>query len=414
MENNSRHLVFIIFCLLFVMVLFLRSSLAVMVHDLMEAFSISSSSLGVMAAVYFWIYGLVQVPVGILADRIGVRYTVFIFGTIGVVGAFLFATSQTVEMATLARALTGLGTAGIWVPALKYLSLAYSPQKFASLIGLISSVGCSGLIFSSYPLAFIIERTGWRLPFIVSSIILLIFIIFAWLLMKPQANSSAIQYDIGENKENIEESKEPRFIDEVKNYYKFIYFIAWAFFVYGVLFSFQMLWGVSYLQDVFSIGREVAGLNLMFISFGLIIGGPFWGIMSDRILRARKLILILGTIGFLTTLVIFLFQTYYWGFWLVSLKYFFLGFFGTVFLINMTCVKEYFPLKITGTALGVLNTLMIISVGIFQGITGLFIEHFSASLSPFMAYFYVFLLYCICVGLALLITLFIPETYKKP
>ncbi len=413
MDNKRRNFVFIIFCLLFVMVLFLRSSPAVMVHDLMEAFSITSSSLGVMSAVYFWVYGFVQVPVGILSDRIGVRYTVFIFGTVGVVGAFLFAFSQTWEMATTARFLTGLGTAGIWVPALKYLSLSYSPQKFASLTGVISSVGCVGLIFSSYPLAYIIERTGWRSPFLVSSIILLVFIICAWILMESKPNSSTTEQDKGSSSQNAGENEKSRFVDEVKRYYKFIYFIAWAFFVYGVLFSFQMLWGVAYLQDTFSIDREIAGLSLMFASFGLIIGGPFWGVVSDRILKARKSILVWGTLGFLAILVLFLCQTYYWGFWIVSFKYFFLGFFGSVFLINMTCVKEYFPLKITGTALGILNTLMIISVGIFQGITGLLIEHFNASLGSFMAYFNVFLLYCICIGLAFIITFFMPETYKK-
>ena len=131
---KRRTLIFVIYCLLFAMSLFLRSSPAVIAHDLMDAFSITTSSLGLMAAVYFWIYGRVQIPVGVLADRIGIRYTVFLFGVVGVIGSLLFTFAPNVQVAFWARLLTGLGTACFWVPALKYLSLFYLPEEFASLL----------------------------------------------------------------------------------------------------------------------------------------------------------------------------------------------------------------------------------------------------------------------------------------
>ncbi|NMB36407.1 MAG: MFS transporter [Firmicutes bacterium] len=407
MEAGRRNLVFGGFCLLFVLALFLRASPAVIAHDLMESFSIPASTLGLMAAVYFWIYGLVQIPVGILADRIGVRHTVFVFGLIGVVGSFLFASALNIHIAFLARILIGLGTAGIWVPALKYLSLAYAPDNFASLSSILSSVGSLGFVLSTYPLAFLVERTNWRMPFFLVAAMLLLFVIFAWFTMDLKFTTAKRD----EKKDAGDSQKRPA-IYLLLNL-KFLYFIVWGFFVYGVLFSIQTLWGAAYLQDVFSISREMAGMNLMFTSIGIIAGGPFWGLLSDRFLKARKPVLVWATMGFLATLLLFLFKTHYWGSLSVSLLYFCFGFLGTVFLIDVTCVKEFFPLTMTGTVIGVLNTVMILSVGFFQSITGYFIDYFGAESTIAVAYQKVFLLYSICAVLAFFLALFIPETFGR-
>ena len=85
--------------------------------------------------------------------------------------------------------------------------------------------------------------------------------------------------------------------------------------------------------------------------------------------------------------------------------------FGTVFLINVTCAKEFFPLNVTGTAVGILNTVMILSMDFFQGITGYFIDYFGAGATAAAAYQKVFMLYCVCTIIAIILVLFIPETF---
>ena len=367
--KNKGFIAFILFGLLFMMSLFLRSSPAVIANDLMREFSILPVTMGLMASVYFWAYGLVQIPVGYLSDRIGVRNTVVIFALIGVVGTFAFAFAQNVQMATWTRLCFGIGTAGIWVPALKYLSVSYSPGEFASLTSILSSIGSTGMILSSFPLAVLVERTNWRFPFIWTAVIILFLLICAWRLIPAKTTAPKTNNDVPtEEKNNI------TIIEYVKKYYKVFLFFIWAFLIYGSLFSFQGLWGVPYLQDVFSISRQTAGITVMLLPLGIILGGPFWGILSDRYFKARRPILLLGTIGFLATIIAFVLIRNYPGSFVFSIIYFFYGFFGTVFLINLTCVKEHLPLEITGTVMGILNTLMIMSVGFYQNITGYYLN----------------------------------------
>ena len=59
---------------------------AVVAPELISAFGISGASLGILASSYFFAYGAMQIPVGILADAWGVRRTVILFGGLTALG----------------------------------------------------------------------------------------------------------------------------------------------------------------------------------------------------------------------------------------------------------------------------------------------------------------------------------------
>jgi MFS family permease len=126
---THRGIVFLILCFVFIFALFFRTNTAVIVEDLMAEFAIPAASLGLMASAFFYAYGAVQIPVGLLSDRIGVRHTVFYLGLLGVGGCIIFALSTGLHMATWGRVLIGIGTAGVWIPSLKYLAISYKPDE---------------------------------------------------------------------------------------------------------------------------------------------------------------------------------------------------------------------------------------------------------------------------------------------
>ncbi len=410
--TTRRELIFSIFCLLFVLALFLRTSTAVIVEDLMADFAVPAAALGLMASAIFYAYSLVQIPVGMLSDRIGVRYTVVFSGLLGVVGTVLFALSTGIQMATWARLLTGIGTAGIWVPSLKYLSLVYSPDKFATRTGIISTVGSLGLLLATLPLAILVEKIGWRFSFILVAVVLLLLVIIAWSLMSVSPNPGA---DIATKKEGEKKTggEEPSAQTSFWRHPTFWRFALWAFLIYGVQFSFQGLWGAAYLQNTFGLSRESAGSHLFFTSLGILFGGIFWGFISDRYFRARRPVLFLGTFGMLISWTIMVMLSSYPGPFFTSLLYFSLGLFSIVFLVNFSCAKELFPTARAGTAIGAVNTFMLLSAGIYQGITGYMIDYFLVDGTFLIAYRAIFIFYLGSIAAAFCLIFFMPETFPQ-
>ena len=419
--NAGQTLVVILFSVLFIFALFFRTSMAVIVEDLMIEFTIPAASLGLMSSAFFYGYASMQLPVGLLSDRIGIRRTVLCFGLLGGIGSLLFAYAPGVQTATLGRLLTGAGTAGVWIPALKYLSLNYRPQVFASLTSIISAVGCLGPILATLPLAVLVEARGWRFPFILAALLMVLLVGLTWYLMGRPAGARPHKARGDEAEEKISIVVEPPATGKEQGPFwrhpVFWYFSLWAFLFYGAVFSFSALWGAAYLQETFQLSREVAGTHLLFSSIGLLCGSLFWGVVSDRIVKARRPLLLCGTCSYLILWgIMFVLHTYP-GFFLTSLLYFSLGFCGMSFILILSATKEYFPLRTAGTAMGALNALMLGGVAVFQGITGYLLDFFHAA-TIMTGYRAIFLFYLITLAIAFVFVMLMPETYpgksKKP
>jgi predicted MFS family arabinose efflux permease len=393
--------IFIVFCFLFGFALFYRSCTAVIARDLMDDFVVTAGYLGLMASTFFYAYAIVQIPIGFLCDKIGIRTTVFYLGLLGVVSCFLFSFSTDIRIATLARALTGVGTAGIWIPALKYLAISYKPDEFATRTSIVSSIGGIGTLLATFPMAFLVGFIGWRLSLALPSIVMLLLLVILWVVMKPAVT--------GEGRKKPSSDKLNYTFIKQRTYWLFL---LWGILVFGTNSSFYTLWGGLYLQDVYLISREIAGVHLFFRAVGMIVGGISLGYLSDRFFRARRPVLFLGTLGMVISFAIFTTLSHYPGHFCTGFLYFFQGFSGSIFLLNMSCVKEYFPLETAGTALGSLNAAMFFGVGLYQVISGFLLDYFMVE-SALAVYRAIFSLYIASTVLALLVILFLPETFPQ-
>ncbi|NMB41259.1 MAG: MFS transporter [Firmicutes bacterium] len=402
LQIKKRDLIFAVLCILFIFALFLRACTAVIIDDLMKAFSVPVASLGLMASAFFYAYAAAQIPIGLLSDRIGVRYTVFCFGLLGFAGSAFFAYSTNINTATLARLITGAGTAGIWIPTLTFLSRAYPAEKFASLTSIINATGALGLVLAALPMTLLVEKIGWRHSCFLPGAMMLLLVAIAWFLLKDPA------LDI--NQEETAE-KHPQKTVVFYRHLSFWLFAVSNLIIYGALLSFISLWGAAYLQDSFGIGRETAGGHLSFASMGMIVGGLFWGTLSDRLFRARRPVIFLGTLGALLTWIAILFLSDYPGPFYTSLLYFAAGTFSTVFLINLSSIKELFPMSIAGTAMGAANALMLAGVAVYQGISGYLLGSALETKTALASYRSIFIFYAISVALAFLFVFFMPETF---
>src|SRR5574343_1360161 len=89
-QMRRRWLALGIVALAYVLSFFQRFAPAGIAQDLAASFQTSAASLGVLAATYFYVYTVMQIPTGILADTLGPRRILLIGALIGGSGSFLF------------------------------------------------------------------------------------------------------------------------------------------------------------------------------------------------------------------------------------------------------------------------------------------------------------------------------------
>jgi len=375
--------------------MFYRVSNAIIAPDLIKDLNLNAETLGILGGAFFYSFALLQIPMGLLLDRIGPRVVITMFSLVGALGAFIFAFASTFIIAFLGRVLIGIGMASVFMGTLKVFVLKFSQEKFATLSGTIISVGTLGNILATSPLAYLNSTIGWRLTFIWAGVITVVlsFLIF-WILREGK---------------DTEKGKEPPFLqsEEKINIFESIRLIFgnlsfWqigtvAFFRYGTFVALQGLWLGPYLMDIKGFTPIQTGNILMMLSLGMIIGSPIAGQLSDRVFQSTKSVTLCGLCLYGLCLIPLM------GVWkienplLFSLIFFFMGLFSGFGMLTYTHIKELFPLSISGTVMTGVNFFVMSGGAVFMQGLGKIIEsltpinHSSPSQAYHVAFFICFL-----------------------
>lgn len=420
-----RWLMFCVVGVIYFFVCLHRISTTVIARDLVIAFDADATALGLMSSAYFYLYAAVQPPVGVLSDTLGPRRVIASFTVIACMGAVIFGTASNMTMATLGRALIGIGVGGVFIPGLKIFSRWYRKREFAGVTGAFLAAGNGGNLSASLPLTYLVLSLGWRTSFLAIGGFSLLMAMVSWGILrdKPEDKgwrpieaeenpsypiSEDAQGSIGTHKRLAMVLRKPSF-----------WMVAIStFFFGGPALTFQGLWAVPYLMDVHGFSRLQAGGLLMMIPLGFIIGAPTFGFLSDRVSVSRKGILLFSLgLGMGCWAFFFLTGGRPAAVYLVPL-FLIMGTCGGGSLsLYMTITKELFPSWLTGTALGLVNPAAFLSTALFQPFTGFLMDTVgrAGAIYPLEAYYQVFACFFISmtIGIMTLIPLSIEKTLAQ-
>lgn len=122
---------------------------------------ISFAEAGVLAAVATLTYALMQIPAGLVADRVSAK---LLFG-IGVLGANLlaivFAVSDSFAIMVAAQAVAGVFRAFMFIPGMVLITRHFSEKRRATALGLFVAGGFSSNILISILGPILVEPLGW-------------------------------------------------------------------------------------------------------------------------------------------------------------------------------------------------------------------------------------------------------------
>jgi MFS family permease len=129
---------------------------------ILRDFGITAGAAGLLAAVYFPVYGVMQVLAGMVADRGGLNRLLAGACLLLAASGSLFAVAPTLEWALVARVLVGLASSFFWIPILR-LCFEIAPRTYGRSVGILVSIGNSGTIASILLLPVALQLVPWRI-----------------------------------------------------------------------------------------------------------------------------------------------------------------------------------------------------------------------------------------------------------
>lgn len=327
----------------FVIVFFHRLAIGSVADQLMQDLKLDTVQIANLTAMTFYGYALMQLPVGIMVDTIGVRKICTVGMAVTAIGSVLFGMTHVIYISYFARLLVGIGTSVIIVSVMKIQATIFPRNMYSTLSGLTSLFGNFGAFFATIPLTYIALNYGWRDTFIILGIITGLLAILIFFLVNEQ--------DTKREKINVKEAV--KFVITNKKVYPD--FFIMVFFV-GSLTTVLGLWGNGYLKHVYGISGEKAAYYLSFITYGFIVGAPIVGKLSDALGGEIKKILLFASIGYVTlwSYIILLWKgqppTGQW-----PIIFFIMGILIICHILVFSNVKEVNPLKYTGIAISLVN-----------------------------------------------------------
>lgn len=415
--RRKRQVIFWILAWGYVLVYFHRLCPAIVAVDMMKDLSADGTLLGLLGSAYFYPYAAMQLPAGLLSDSWGPRRTITLFFAVAFVGSLILGFAPGISMAVVGRVLVGLGVSMLFVPTMKILAEWFEVAEFSTMTGILMAMGGLGSLIAASPLAAMSSWLGWRASFIIVGVFTLLLAALVWLLVRDRPSDFGLP---SPNVATAAAKSEPiglmQGIVRVAGYKAFWPLAVWFFFTMAIFFSFAGLWGGPYLMQVYGLSKAQAGRILSMCAVGMIIGSPLLSILSNRLFRGRKPVIVIASlVNLAMTLLLWAFTADIPPVAMYCLCLSIGVFTSAIVTLGFTVAKELFPVGIAGTSTGLANIFPFAGGAVFQPLVGAVLEANGKTGSAFTVagYRQAFLLLTGCALIALISSLFLKETLKR-
>lgn len=404
-----RWLMWVIVAIFYCYENFLQVSPNVMNGVLRTDLHLSAEGIGHLGGVYFCAYALMQIPVGMLLDNMGVKKLLSFAVFMCALGSWIFAGSHGFVLASIGRFLIGMGSAFAAITCMQVAAMWLPPKRFALLAGVMLTMGMLGAAGAQLPLHWLISHLGWRQTMHA----------FAWMGLAITALVLVFMID-RPSRGNNTSTHAPWWQSLKATLTK--QQVWWVCLYGGLMFwstpIFGGLWGSNFLTLSLNISKAQAANMIQYLFFGWALGAPLFGWFSDRIGR-RLPPLYIASFSTMLALLLLLY-THHLPLVCYFLLLFAMGFFTSGFLPIFSIIRDISADEHTATGLGFANTINMVGPALINPLIGWLLDRQSqgtllqgARIDTLGSYQHAIMILPICVGLSLLCLPWIRETYCR-
>lgn len=369
--RRLRWSAFLLLALAYVLAYFHRVALAAIATELQLAFHASGAVLGGLAAIYFYVYTLMQIPTGVLVDTLGVRKIATLGGLVAGLGSILFGLADTLTVVSIGRFLVGLGVSVMFIAIMKLNAVWFHDRHFGTVAGFTILLGNLGAVLAASPLVWALSYISWRSIFVAVGAFSLFLGVLTWFLVRNHPGEAGFPT-------MRELEGEPPHAPHSGHWYDALVLVVknpatWPGFwpnlgIGGTLFTFAGLWAVPFLRDVYAMSRPLAAAHTSLLLAGFALGAFVSGMISDRLGRRRP-VMLAGILLYILC----------WLPWLAMVHmplpaslflFFAMGVGASGFTLTWAMVKEVNPPALSGMATSVVNTGSFLGAGLLQPLVG--------------------------------------------
>ncbi|GAA3867683.1 MFS transporter [Streptomyces sp. NPDC003631] len=356
----------------FVAVIF-RTSLGVAGLDAADRFHVGASALSTFSILQLLVYAGMQIPVGLLVDRLGTKKVLAIGVVLFTAGQVGFALSPSYGMALASRALLGCGDAMTFISVLR-LGTRWFPARRGPLVAQLAGlVGMAGNLVSTLVLARLLHGVGWTAAFGGSALAGAVVFVLLLVFLRdhpegyepepfPHHGSAYVRRQI------VASWKEPG-----------TRLGMWVHFTTQFpAMVFLLLWGLPFLVEAQGLSRATAGDLLTLVVLSNMVVGLVYGQIVARH-HAARLPLALGTVG--ATAAVWAATLLHPGphapMWLLIVLCTVLGACGPASMLGFDFARPANPPERQGTASGITNMggfvasmTTLLAIGVLLDVTG--------------------------------------------
>lgn len=328
---------------------------------LQEYYAVDTASVALLASAYLYGYMAIQIPAGLLTDRIGPRKCICASLLVIALCTFLCSYSAMVSdfnLMLVGKAFIGLSAGFFIVPSLKAIATWFSNDRFATADGTFMFVGNIGTVVAAAPMVLLFENVGITRTYLLLSALFVLTSFICWLAVHVRTDKETV---MAHGPTGTQEPKRYGSIESLKMILtsgrRF-----WAIALVGLLLASSMVWSTSqagaFYCAVYGFSLEEAGLMVSLYGIGYAIACPIAGTLADFVFRSRKKVLYIGTVATFSCWALIFLMTSFRLFDSVPIQgliNFAFGIATGLDVVMFSLVRCLFPLEITGASLSMFN-----------------------------------------------------------
>ncbi|MHC1720747.1 MAG: MFS transporter [Clostridiaceae bacterium] len=358
--------------MLYLVAFFQRLSVGAIAGDLQSTFGMSAAQIANLGAMYFYAYTIMQIPAGIMADKLGPRLTVVSGTILAGIASMAFSYSTSIEMAYASRLFVGVGVSVVFLSLLKIIGNWFPADSFASMSGLTMFMGNMGGLLAQAPLVIVVGLIGWRSSFFAMGVVTIILSAAVFIIVK---NSPA---DIGLPEVNPQPEKAAgesgnilvQLLYIIKNPRIWCPSIAYAG-LHGCFILFSGTFGITYLGYAYGLDKIAASNIVSIVIIAAAVASVSMGFITDSLKLRKPPMIVLSAMSIIAWGILIFVKLQMWYIYIFAAL---VGMGVSISVMGLSMGKELSNPQYSGMAMSIVNVTGFLFAALMPVICGRIID----------------------------------------